>query len=136
MSRYLNPGDTEDQQYLVGLPEGVGDLGGDEVWFGVWMKVWNYSEDELRPTTTFRIEDTEGNVFEPVPLSGNPFAYDAQPLPPEEGILPPYDTAAANGPIQGSLLLFRLPAETLQNRPLVLHIEQGQSEPAEVELDL
>jgi hypothetical protein len=137
LSRYLNPADPEDAQYLTGLPEGIEpELPGDEVWFGIWMKVWNYTEDELRPTTTFRIEDTEGNVFEPVPLSDNVFTYEAEPLPPEDGILPPHDTAAASGPIQGALLLFRLPVDTLQNRPLVFHIEQGGSQPAEVELDL
>src|SRR5215218_9534286 len=64
LSRFLNPGDVEDKQYLVGLPEGVpAQLPGDEIWFGVWMRVKNYSDPTLTPTNEFLIKDTEGNEF-------------------------------------------------------------------------
>ena len=50
MSRFLNPGDPEDKEYLHGLPEGVpAVLPGDEIWFGVWMRVKNYSDETLTP---------------------------------------------------------------------------------------
>src|SRR6478609_9758925 len=78
LSRFLNPGDVEDKQYLYGLPAGVPkQLPGDEIWFGVWMRVKNYSEQALTPTDDFKIVDTEGNEFEPIPLAvpANPFAY-------------------------------------------------------------
>src|SRR6476469_9033103 len=64
LSRFLNPGDIEDHQYLMGLPAGIPkELPGDEIWFGVWMRVKNYSGEPLTPTDTFTIVDTEGNEF-------------------------------------------------------------------------
>jgi hypothetical protein len=137
MSRYLNPGDVEDREYLMGLPEGVSsELPGDETWFGVWMRVKNYTDETLTPANSFTIHDTDDNQFLPIPLAEtNVFAYRPVPLGPDE-VKPRPDTAAASGPIQGSLLLYRLPVESLQNRPLKLVIEQGGVEPAEIDLDL
>jgi hypothetical protein len=137
LSRFLNPGDVDDAEYLQGLPEGINPkLPGDETWFGIWMRVKNYGDQTLRPTSDFTIADTERNEFRPVPLANtNPFVYEPVALGPAQ-VLPPPDTAAASGPIQGSLILFRLKTDSLQNRPLVLHIEQGEGESAEVELDL
>jgi hypothetical protein len=135
LSRYLNPGDPEDKQYLVGLPKGISpQLPGDETWFGVWMRVKNYSGRTLTPTTSFSIKDTEDDVFQPVPLAAtNPFIYAPRPLQ-QSQVLPEPDTAQASGPIQGSLILFRLKTDALQNRPLTLHI--GANEPALMDLDL
>jgi hypothetical protein len=138
LSRFLNPGDVEDKEYLVGLPEGVpAQLPGDEIWFGVWMRVKNYSDDALTPTNEFVIKDTEGNEFRPVPLDAalNPFAYHPILLQHAQ-VLPTPDTAAASGVIQGSLILFRLKTDSLPNRPLQLSIEQNGSESGEVDLDL
>jgi hypothetical protein len=138
MSRYLNPGDVEDKQYLTGLPEGVSpELPGDEIWFGVWMRVKNYSGGPLTPTNTFTIVDTEENEFRPVGLDveSNPFVYEPIELQHSQ-VLPTPDSAAASGPIQGSLILFRLKTDSLQNRPLKLEIEQGGSETGEIDLDL
>jgi len=135
LSRYLNPGDPEDSQYLQGLPQGINaQLPGDETWFGVWMRVKNYSGRTLTPTSSFSIVDTEGDEFRPVPLTvTNPFIYTPKPLLHSQ-LLPQPDTAQASGPIQGSLILFRLTTDALQNRPLTLHI--GESEPATMDLDL
>ena len=69
LSRFLNPGNVDDFQYLMGLPEGINrELPGDEIWFGVWMRVKNYSDETLTPTTDFTIVDTQENEFRPVPL--------------------------------------------------------------------
>jgi hypothetical protein len=138
LSRFLNPGDVEDKEYLVGLPEGVpAELPGDEIWFGVWMRVKNYSDDALTPTNEFVIKDTEENEFRPVALDTaiNPFAYKPILLQHAQ-VLPTPDSAAASGVIQGSLILFRLKTESLPNRPLMLSIEQNGAEPGEVDLDL
>ena len=138
MSRFLNPGDPEDKQYLQGLPQGVpAALPGDETWFGVWMRVKNYSGGPLTPATEFTIIDTEENEFRPVPLDAktNPFVYEPILLQ-QSQVLPAPDTAAASGPIQGSLILFRLKTDSLQNRPLVMHIDQGEGNEAEIDLDL
>jgi hypothetical protein len=138
LSRFLNPFDIEDKEYLHGLPAGTNPvLPGDETWFGVWMRVKNYSDGALTPTDTFTIVDTEGNKFEPVAQDAetNPFVY--QPILLQHAqVLPLPDTAAASGPIQGSLILFRLKTDSLQNRPLVLEIEQAGTTTGEVDLDL
>ena len=134
MSRYLNPGDREDAEYLQGLPAGTPPLAADETWFGVWMRVKNYSDETLNPATDIKIVDTEGKEYEPVAIK-NVFTYDPKPLGADQ-VLPLPDTAAASGPIQGSLILFRLDDESIQNRPLVLHIEQPGTEGSEISLDL
>ncbi len=137
LSRYLNPADVEDREYLMGLPTGTSpQLPGDETWFGVWMRDKNYSDETLTPADDFTIVDTEENEFRPVELADtNVFAYRPVPLGPDE-VKPKPDTAAASGPIQGSLILFKLPTDSLQNRPLKLEIEQAGSESAEIDLDL
>jgi hypothetical protein len=138
LSRFLNPGDVEDKEYLHGLPQGVpAQLPGDEIWFGVWMRVKNYSDGALKPTNEFIITDTEENQFRPVPLdsSANPFVYEPILLQHAQ-VLPTPDTAAASGPIQGSLILFRVKTDSLQNRPLKLAIEQPGTTSGEVDLDL
>ena len=43
-------------------------------------------------------------------------------------MLPTPDSAAASGPIQGSLILFRLKTDSLVNRPLKLEIVPGGGE--------
>ena len=93
------------------------------------MRVKNYSDETLTPTDEFMIVDTEGNESAPVPLdrATNPFVYEPIVLQHAQ-VLPTPDTAAASGPIQGSLILFRLKTDSLQNRPLELEIEQGEGE--------
>jgi hypothetical protein len=139
ISRFLNPGTVDDFEYLMGLPEGIErELPGDETWFGVWMRVKNYAEETLTPTTQFTIVDTEDTEYRPVPLdpARNPFVYEPVPLRHAE-VLPLPNSANQSGPIQGSLILFRLRTESLQNRPLKLMIETGgDEEPRIVDLDL
>jgi hypothetical protein len=137
ISRFLNPNDIEDSYYLRGLPAGTDlDPGKDAVWFAVFMRVKNPSEETLTPTTTFKVTDTEGNEFEPVVMDEkqNPFIYLPGPLE-HAHVLPDANQPAGSGPIQGSMILFKLDAPSLQNRPLVLHIGEGDAA-ATVDLDL
>jgi hypothetical protein len=136
ISRYLNPSDAEDRDYLIGLPHGVRPAS-DELWFGVFMRVENDSSSAQRAASDYTITDTQGHTFRPVPLnSTNVFAYHALTLQPTSKIPVP-DSAAGFDPIQGSLILFRLKEEYLQNRPLILHISQGASGPSvSTEIDL
>jgi hypothetical protein len=125
MSRYLNPSDVEDRSYLTGLPSGV-QPSGNEVWFGIWMRVQNETSKPLPVATEYEMHDTQGAVYRPVPIDerSNPFAYQPGDVGPES-ILPLPDSAAGTGPIQGSLLLFKVKVDSLQNRPLELKISQG-----------
>jgi hypothetical protein len=127
MSRYLNPDDIEDREYLVGLPEGTEELGADEIYFGVWVRVENTSEDETLPAASrWEIHDTQENIFRPLPVDGdiNPFVYEAVEVPPKT-VIPLATSAAGQGPTQGSLLLFKLKIDSLQNRPLELKFSNG-----------
>jgi hypothetical protein len=139
MSRFLNPRDPEDKQYLTGLAQGISaEPPVGKIWFGVWMRVKNYSDEPLRTASVsqFTIKDTEDEEFTPTTLaSSNPFIYEPLVLQPSQ-VLPAPDTAQASGPIQGSLILFQLTTDSLQNRPLVLHIAQGEGQEAEIDLDL
>src|SRR5690349_5812063 len=55
LSRYLNPADPEDKEYLVGIPPSETSPTGQEIWFGVWMRVKNYSDQTETPTKQFVI---------------------------------------------------------------------------------
>jgi len=134
MSRFLNPGDREDREYLAELPAGTPPPTADETWFGVWMRVKNYSNETLQMAEDFTVVDTQEKRFEPIPLDG-PFAYKAGMLGPDQ-VYPLPDTAASSGPIQGSLILFKLTNDSLQNRPLKLEIAQEGFQTAEIDLDL
>ena len=128
MSRYMNANDVEDSEYLIGLPEGTAQPNADETWFGVWVRVENVSETETRPAASeWAIHDTQDNVYRPIPLDTdiNPFAFEKGVDVPPMTILPLASSAAGQGPIQGSLLLFKLKLESLQNRPLELKFSNG-----------
>ena len=129
MSRYMNPNDVEDQEYLVGLPQGAAEPAGDEIYFGVWVRVENTSEDETRPAATiWEIHDTQENVYRPVAIDTdiNAFAFEPGDVPPKT-VIPLPTSAAGQGPVQGSMLLFRIPTESFQNRPLELKFRNGGS---------
>jgi hypothetical protein len=137
ISRYLNPNDFEDKYYLRGLPAGSKpDPGEDRVWFAVFMRVKNQSGGPLTSTNDFKITDTQGNSFTPVQMdvTKNPFVYQPTEIP-HAGVNPEPETPSANGPIQGSMILFSLTTDDLQNRPLVLHITSGD-DAGTMELDL
>jgi hypothetical protein len=135
MSRYLNPADVEDRSYLLGLPSGV-QAGTGDVWFGIWMRVQNETDKPLPAATDYTITDTQKTVYRPVPLDpkSNPFAYQGGTVPAND-LMPLPDSAAANNPIQGSLILFKVKVDSLQNRPLILHISQdGRSDTADIDV--
>ena len=129
MSRYINANDLEDSQYLVGLPAATSQPSADETWFGVWVRVENVS-DETRPAaSTWEIHDTQEKVYRPIPVDTNinPFVLKPGIEVPAQTVLPLSSSAAGQGPIQGSLLLFKLKTDSLQNRPLELRFSNGGS---------
>jgi len=123
LSRIINPYDMEDRWYLQGLPGGAPQPKPNEAWFGVWMRVQNSTDSKrLAAADEFEIVDTQENTFTPIELEENPFAYEAQELPPAS-VLPSPNSPAGEGVIQGSLILFKLTNEALANRPLELKIK-------------
>jgi hypothetical protein len=128
MSRYMNANDVEDAEYLKGLPNGGLDPGGKATWFGVWVRVQNVTDQAHPIADNWEIRDTLGKVYRPVPLDRNVniFALDTGAEVPPHTVIPLASTAAGQGPIQGSLLLFKITNDSLQNRPLELRFTNGQ----------
>ncbi|MGH2840140.1 MAG: hypothetical protein ACRDKY_04865, partial [Solirubrobacteraceae bacterium] len=105
ISRAMNPYDTQDKAYLVGVPEAERELAPDETWFGVFMRVQNETDEELLPSSDIEILDTQETVFKPIPLEpANVFAYrSTEPIPPRQ-VLPLPDSPAYDTPARGALI--------------------------------
>jgi hypothetical protein len=139
MSRQLEPGNVEDVEYLEGLSADEPALAGDELWFGVWMRVQNATDEDHRSADHFKIVDTIGTEYEPIELPAtNPFVYEPALIQRESGqpLYPDPESGAGAGPIQGSMLLFKLNTSVYANRPIELEIESPEGEHSTVELDL
>lgn len=137
ISRPLNQYDTEDAQYLNGIKdpeEAILDRG--ENWFAVFLRVQNKTEQTRMSASKFEIEDTTGKKFEPVEIdtSANVLAYEAREVSPR-GKIPAPNTPASDSTTGGALLLFKIPGENLENRPLEFLIE-GVDGNALVDLDV
>lgn len=140
VSRQLNPYATEDSQYVKGVPTGQGSVSANQLWYGVflWAKNQTNSPQRTARVSQFDILDTVGNHYHPIVLntSANPFAWGSEVLAPG-AVEPGPGTIAADGPTQGSLLLFKLSQSVYSNRPLELEIRSpsGQVQ-ATIMLDL
>jgi hypothetical protein len=141
ITRQLNPADVEDQGYYTGPEPKPGFA-----LFGVWLTVCNPSDVVESPhwmsSSRFQIEDTQGNLFRPVPQGDeNVFAYQPRPLK-HGACIPEPGSLAAASPTNGALLVFELPLQALENRPLQLIIEsppigpEQERDEGRVELDI
>ena len=130
-SRYLNPNDTEDSAYLVGQapPEP------ETTYFGVFFEVQNETEESKPLPDKFTIEDSDKEVFESL-ASDSLYAFPMGGELEEHEQIPVLDSPPEQGPIEGSVVLFLLPDDASQNRPLVLEIHSPDGETGEVTLDL
>jgi hypothetical protein len=129
-SRFLNPNDNEDSAYLVGQPPPQKG----STYFGVFLEVQNKSEDTQTLASSFKITDTEGEIFKAVP-SESLYAFPVGGQVESQEPIPAPDSVPQQGPIEGSLVLFQLSESANENRPLILSIEAPEG-PAEVTLDL
>lgn len=130
-SRFLNPYDVEDREYLKGQPP----PGPDAAYLGVFVQVSNEDEDNPQPLPeALQIEDTVGEEYDSLETE-SPYALH---LGTEIGAgdeVPALDSTPQVGPIQGSVVLFLIPDQAAEDRPLEMIIS-GQGGPATVELDL
>jgi hypothetical protein len=129
-SRFLNPSDNEDSAYLVGQPTPPPG----STYFGVFFEVQNESEEPQTLPHEFKIHDADHQEFvalESESLYALPMGAEVE----AEEQAPILDSTAQQGPIEGSVVLFELPASASENRPLILEIP-GPGGPAEVTLDL
>jgi hypothetical protein len=135
ITRELNIRDAEDRDYYRG-PEAPPGF----ALYGVFVQVCNHGHGYRFPDSRFTVEDNQGNSFDPLPLpKDNVFAYRARRLA-TGACIPESGSAASSGPTAGSLLLFKFPLSSLENRPLELHIEAppGSKKPVRkiIELDI
>jgi hypothetical protein len=138
LSRELNPVDTEDASYLLGLSPAQLAISPSEEWFAVFLQVYNHHDNPAPAATEITLSDTQSNVYAPlVPDRTNHIAYRAGTIP-GNGRIPPADSIAASDSTQGALLLFKIKVASLDNRPLTIKIvEPGNtSETASAELDV
>ncbi|HKN94034.1 MAG TPA: hypothetical protein VJU60_06875 [Thermoleophilaceae bacterium] len=139
ITRELNLRDPEDHDYFQG-PEAPPGFN----YYGVFIEVCNDVNHThggaSTPVDNFRIVDTAGQQFLPKPLPRtNVFAYRPRPLSAKQCIPTP-GSAAAAGPIGGSLLLFKIPVAAIENRPMDLEINPQGPGPVpdtqRIELDI
>ena len=131
LTRFLNPDDTEDAGYLVGQPP----LERGTNYLGVFLTIENRSDDEaVASADKYTVLDTLDTRYEPI-ASKSPYALDVGATVPPSGDLPVTDSTAASGPIEGSLLIFRVDDSATEDRPLELEIP-SDSGTARVELDI
>ena len=130
-SRFLNPNDVEDHEYLVGQPAPKPD----QLYLGVFVQIINKNKNS--PVTVpsgWTITDTEHNNYYPLP-SRSPYALRlGAPIGPQDQA-PALDSTPQVGPIEGSMVLFSIPDSATEVRPIRLIIP-GEGGPAEIELDV
>jgi hypothetical protein len=129
-SRFLNPSDNEDSAYLVGQPKPPAG----STYFGVFFEVQNESEEPQTLADSFTIVDADDQTFDALAsesLYALPWGGEVE----GEEQIPVLDSTAQQGPIEGAVVIFELPASASENRPLTLEIP-GPEGPAEVTLDL
>jgi hypothetical protein len=129
-SRFLNPNDVEDKEYLLGQPAPQAD----QLYLGVFVQILNKSHDsDATIPSGWVVTDTENNDYLPL-TSDSPYAlHFADPIGPEEQV-PALGSTAQAGPIDGSMVLFAIPDTATDNRPLELTIP-GEGGPAKYKLD-
>ena len=133
ISRYLNSSDPEDQAYLRGAPR----LPREDNYLGVFLQIQNESSTtEQSLPTRYEVTDTEHTTYKPVPLD-NDFSLPLSGDVAAGRSVPNPESAAATGPIQGSMLLFVIHQSSAENRPLTLKIPAAANgTPARIQLDI
>lgn len=130
ITRFLNPDDNEDAEYLVGQPPAPP---GKE-YLGVFLVVENETEEPVTSADGYTVVDTIEAEYEPAE-SESPYALEIGAEVPAEGQIPLPDTTAATGPNKASLLIFEVDDGVGDNRPLKLEIESPDGA-GEVILDI
>jgi hypothetical protein len=119
ITRQLNTRIPPDDAYVE---EGTEPDAGETL-YGVFLQACNNSDDPQQTVDDFKIVDNQGNEFEPEELpEDNKFAYHPRELLPNECI-PETGSVAQLGPSAGAMLLFRLPLENTEYRPLELEVQ-------------
>jgi hypothetical protein len=132
-TRFLNPSQPDDKEYLEGqqLPTPAG-----KSYLGVFLTIKNTGDNPVRVPTNadLSVVDTTGAAYASIP-SHTDFAAPLGSTLANGADIPAPGTAAANGPTQGALVLFLVDEGVSENRPLKLEIDT-QGETGEITLDI
>jgi hypothetical protein len=132
ITRFLNPGDTEDKGYLVGQPPPTRNT----QYLGVFVLIQNDTNDAAKSAPTMTVRDTRGTEYHPIPTK-SVYALHLGASVPSQSQLPLPDSTPAEGVIEGSLVLFRVNTKSIENRPLTLIVPGvGGGESGKVQLDI
>ena len=129
--RQLNPRVVPDRS-LVEQPAVEPDVG----LYAVFLRVCNDSDEEGRPTDDIVLEDAFGQTFRPLRSAVDPeLNYQPRSLAPESCV--PASGSTADETFSGAALVFGVPFESAQERPMVLEIRpRGGGDAARIQLDL
>jgi hypothetical protein len=137
LTRQLNLETVPDRDYYSGEPPPR-----EEVLYGVFLQVCNEGQERAKTAEHFVVTDNQGNEFEPLELpEDNAFAYRPETLDPDQCV-PQVGSVAQQGPTGASMLLFQLPLDITENRPLELEVQAphdpdtGKRETRKFELDI
>lgn len=130
LTRFLNPNDVEDAEYLAGQPPARPGTN----YLGVFLRITNETDRELRSAPGYAITDIRGERYEPVD-SESAFALNTGAPVQAAGQLPPSGSPAASGPAAGALLIFLVDDTVIDRRPVKLEILAAE-DTGEVELDI
>jgi hypothetical protein len=130
LTRFLNPHDVEDAEYVAGLPPPREDTS----YLGVFLRITNESDRDVPSPDQYAITDIRDGRYEPVD-SESAFALELGATVPAGGQLPPPASLAAAGPAAGALLVFLVDDVVIDSRPIRLEIPMPE-ETGEVELDI
>jgi hypothetical protein len=133
ITRFLNPEDVEDAQYLDGLPD---EAGNGKAYLGVFLRIVNEGSSTYQVPSRgdFTVTDTDGQEFSPV-SQNTPFSLVLGDRIPPGGELPLPDSAAGAGPIEGAMVLFVVDTSIAENRPVELEIDSDGNK-GSIELDI
>jgi hypothetical protein len=134
LTRLLNPRIRPDDAYLRGqlAPQG------EEQYLGVFLQIKNEGGEDYLPPRDMKVVDTVGNEYLPLDASqSSGFGLDfGEPIAPGDEVPPP-DSPAASGPVDGSLVLFKVKeTSATENLPLELEIPSGGDSSSRIELDI
>jgi hypothetical protein len=132
-TRFLNPSQADDSEYLKGqqLPTPAG-----KSYLGVFLTIHNEGDQAVRLPTEAEVSvaDTTGATYEALP-SDTDFSAPLGTELASGGEVPAPGTAAASGPVQGALVIFLVDQAVNESRPLKLEIE-SEGETGEITLDI
>ena len=139
LSRQLNPAAADDRPFLRGVPAEHEGLELGEVWFAIFLRATNPSQQPQPTATEFTVVDSQHKEFHPIPLGPeNMYAWPLREpvLVPPGGNFPPVGSPADEAPAGGALLLFKISIGSLQNRPFELIIKGPPTDPVEAKIHL